>query len=970
MSTSASKTDPVTMLFETASPSGITDRFLKGEHLGNGAETQNADNLPVHFFTIVLNGMPFMRHHLSQFEKLPFDWHWHIVEGLAELKHDTAWSVGTGGRITSEFHEHGYSIDGTTQYINELQQRYPEKVSIYRKPPGVYWDGKREMVNAPLTRVNEPCLLWQLDSDELWTTEQIEKMREIFAGHPDRHAAYVHCRYFVGPKKWVSTLNAWATQPKDWLRVWRFEPGMRWTAHEPPTLVNQDGRNIAEVGHFSRDETLEAGLDFEHPSYVTREQVRFKEIYYGYRDATKLWRNLQESTGQVDPADFLHWAKRDGALVEDWDYSRGAPMFETLLAEQRAERKVIVAADLAKAGEDLTAVSQGSSFNDAISAVFKQARPRKIIETGTYLGTGTTTIIAKAVIANAVKNAEFVTIEVNPDHHRQAVFNLNQQGLGGIECQLGLSVPRALLPTIEDIEQATVDEVEFDGIIVDHSATERAQLYYSETNFEAPDDLLGKTLARFNNRPDFVLLDSAGHMGNVEFNYVIERLEGPCYIALDDIHHIKHRRSYLQMRSDPRFEIFQASTEKFGFCVAKFTPLTPNLPELSVEPAIQSLIWLRGDSIGDAVMANGMLPAVAAKFPNAEIYVVCQAHLQPLYRECPYVTEVIEYNQQHAIAHESYRNSVVQRIQALDADLLLHSTYSRTELMEVLAILSGAKIRIAIDGDNNNIPVNAKEKAAEVYNLILASPGERKLELHRHQDFLRGLGIPAEQPHPLVWTNVAAEQFAEEFFKVNKLNPNDTIAAFAGAQYPIRYSEVIGPALTEANLSSSTRLLFLGNAQEAELNEKNAESLKVPYVNLSGRLTLLQSIAIIRRCRLVVGTESALAHSAAAVGVPHVVLVGGGHFGRFLPYSSNTSVVCMPIECYNCNWSCYQAEPYCLKDVAAPALARAIKDALESRSALPRVYVQRQSSRSGTENYPKLSTELPELSVPVQWIEI
>ena len=37
--------------------------------------------LPVHFFTIVLNGMPFIRHHIEQFCQLPFRWHWHIVEG-------------------------------------------------------------------------------------------------------------------------------------------------------------------------------------------------------------------------------------------------------------------------------------------------------------------------------------------------------------------------------------------------------------------------------------------------------------------------------------------------------------------------------------------------------------------------------------------------------------------------------------------------------------------------------------------------------------------------------------------------------------------------------------------------------------------------------------------------------------------------------------------------------------------------
>ena len=52
--------------------------------------------LPIHFFTIVLNGEPFIRYHLERFNVLNCPWHWHIIEGLAELKHDTAWSLQFG----------------------------------------------------------------------------------------------------------------------------------------------------------------------------------------------------------------------------------------------------------------------------------------------------------------------------------------------------------------------------------------------------------------------------------------------------------------------------------------------------------------------------------------------------------------------------------------------------------------------------------------------------------------------------------------------------------------------------------------------------------------------------------------------------------------------------------------------------------------------------------------------------------
>jgi hypothetical protein len=33
-----------------------------------------------------LDGMPFVRWHIDQLQKLPIPWQWHIVEGLADLK--------------------------------------------------------------------------------------------------------------------------------------------------------------------------------------------------------------------------------------------------------------------------------------------------------------------------------------------------------------------------------------------------------------------------------------------------------------------------------------------------------------------------------------------------------------------------------------------------------------------------------------------------------------------------------------------------------------------------------------------------------------------------------------------------------------------------------------------------------------------------------------------------------------------
>ncbi|MHC4555826.1 MAG: glycosyltransferase [Planctomycetota bacterium] len=281
---------------------------------------QVEDQLPVHFFTIVLNGQPFIRHHIEVFKQLPFKWHWHIIEGVADLKHDTAWSVELGGRINEQLHRNGLSNDGTAEYIDELARQYPENITVYRKPEGVFWDGKLEMVNAPLADISEECLLWQVDSDELWTTEQICTCRDMFIAEPDRTAAFYLDHFFVGENLITTTINTYGNNTGyEWLRTWRFRPGFLWTAHEPPRLC-MHGRNgewvdITTIKPFKHDETSAKKLIFQHYAYATEKQLAFKEIYYGYKNAVEQWQHLQQHRDfPVFLKEYFGWVK-DGAQV-------------------------------------------------------------------------------------------------------------------------------------------------------------------------------------------------------------------------------------------------------------------------------------------------------------------------------------------------------------------------------------------------------------------------------------------------------------------------------------------------------------------------------------------------------------------------------------------------------------------------------------------------------------------------------
>ncbi|MEQ1824302.1 MAG: hypothetical protein ABL921_00055 [Pirellula sp.] len=277
--------------------------------------------LPIHFFTIVLNGQPFIRYHLDRMRALTVPWHWHIVEGLADLKHDTSWSVHYGAKLPTDVVQSGRSVDGTSEYLDQIAREHPGQITIYRAPNERVWDGKLEMVAAPLANIQEECLLWEIDADELWTTDQFHTMHQLFSKNPERKAAIFFCHYFVGPNRVINRLRRYAEI--EWRRAWRFKPGMRWLAHEPPVLAEPRPNSnkwvdVATMKPFWPFELEAHGLVFQHFAYVTPEQLEFKERYYGYKNIFQDWQRLQQhDTFPVRLREFFDWPwVHPDALVE------------------------------------------------------------------------------------------------------------------------------------------------------------------------------------------------------------------------------------------------------------------------------------------------------------------------------------------------------------------------------------------------------------------------------------------------------------------------------------------------------------------------------------------------------------------------------------------------------------------------------------------------------------------------------
>ena len=247
--------------------------------------------MKIHFVTIVLDGMPWIAHHLPVFNRLGLDWHWHIVEGVAGCQHCTGWCRPLDPRL---------SIDGTTEYLESIRSH--KRVSLYQRE---YWNGKIEMVNAPLLVAQGAGLVWEIDADEIWTDKQIYIMSRMFEDEPSKQLAQFKCRYFFGNDIVITTLNTYGNHfDYEWYRAWRWKPGMKFLRHEPPEM---DGATGDKFDHIA---TTKVGLVFDHYAYANESAVAFKEYYYGYDGAVKQWKDLQANQNwPVRLGDFCKWVK-------------------------------------------------------------------------------------------------------------------------------------------------------------------------------------------------------------------------------------------------------------------------------------------------------------------------------------------------------------------------------------------------------------------------------------------------------------------------------------------------------------------------------------------------------------------------------------------------------------------------------------------------------------------------------------
>jgi ADP-heptose:LPS heptosyltransferase len=278
----------------------------------------------------------------------------------------------------------------------------------------------------------------------------------------------------------------------------------------------------------------------------------------------------------------------------------------------------------------------------------------------------------------------------------------------------------------------------------------------------------------------------------------------------------------------------------------------------------------------------------------------------------------------------AYRWAKLREVASLGSSIAIQPTFSRVFLGgDTLIRACRAATRIGSVGDYNNVKPWQKAISDRWYTKLVDASPQPMMELERNAEFLRNLGLAdarAEIPVIPRLTDLPPDKSVS----------GDYFVLFPGASSPIKRWPAEG-FVAVANLIAEKYgwiPVACGGRSELELCERVLEGVNRPGQNFAGMTTLPELAEIIRKARLVVTNDTSAIHIAAGVDTPSVCILGGGHYGRFLPYPDDVKgrkpiPVIKQMDCFGCSWQCLftqdRTRPFpCVKDIELEQVVTAV----------------------------------------------
>jgi predicted lipopolysaccharide heptosyltransferase III len=331
---------------------------------------------------------------------------------------------------------------------------------------------------------------------------------------------------------------------------------------------------------------------------------------------------------------------------------------------------------------------------------------------------------------------------------------------------------------------------------------------------------------------------------------------------------------------------------------------------------VHKVLVVRLRSIGDTVLATPSLFALKRFLPDARVDILVEDWVAPLLDNHPHVDNVIVLEREGLMTKMRVAREL--RAQKYDVVYNLHGGTTAT----FLTCATGARHRVGFKS----------YQYGQLHNHRAPSPlliwHQQKTHSVEQQLALLGwTGVPVtDRPATCLGISPRAGEAVDGLLsdaglagkKIALIHP---AAAFATKQWATEKFARVVEFLAERGFTS----VAIAAPNEQTLLDKLRSEISVNLLTFA--LSLPEVTALVSRSQLFVGNDSGIAHIAAAVGTPAIVVFGSSNIAHWRPWNSAPAeVVFEEMPCQPCHgYFCAQfAQPECIVRVPVTRVTSAI----------------------------------------------
>ena len=353
----------------------------------------------------------------------------------------------------------------------------------------------------------------------------------------------------------------------------------------------------------------------------------------------------------------------------------------------------------------------------------------------------------------------------------------------------------------------------------------------------------------------------------------------------------------------------------------------------------KNIIIIRQDGIGDFIIWLDTAKEYRKLYPTGEYRIILVGNELwcDLAKELSYWDEIIPINLKKFKTISKYRSNILRKIKNLKAELTIQPTFSREFYHgDSLARASGAFRKIGSAGDMSNRNKLKKWLASRWHTELIPASQEKMSELERNAEFfssLSGMAHHAKFPKLYLPKIKLPQNYAKNKFYV--MVPG---ASADMKKWPVMFFSTLAEKIYR---NTGWNGLICGTKNEYHLGEQILKTCTAPLENIAGKTELVELSGFLSQSQLIITNDTGTAHISSAVGTSTVSILGGGHFGRFVPYpdlpgqTNKIKAVFHKMHCYGCNWECVytfnDGEPApCIANVSVDAVWQEVEKIIES----------------------------------------